>query len=291
MSIIGPRNADKNAELPMTDAQREHANSLDFESLKAYLTQLQIEHLGLTPDPLHADVWHSPEPKASTVSITITDPATGEKTKLEAESQDALNALQLQWYREHPSTPVTTQEQPRGADGKFKAAAESDAARQQRALDAVELERKFRLSEISASDYIQQSGALAEALEKELGMPLDEVKETFQERQGKRYERDWADATNRFLTSDAGSDWPGGNQNMKKIGEIISNATMEDGTPLVDAPDKVAALEWAYSYAKEHELLVENPELEAHKKLATATSRQEIDSILGRDTRQIWGAR
>lgn len=287
--IIGPRSSNAGEELPLTDAQREHANSLDFESLKAYLTQLQIEHLGLTPDPLHADVWHSPEPKsAQTLSRTIT--IGGKQFTVEGADERELDRRELEAHQAAETQPVTTQEQPRGADGKFKAA-ESDAARQQRVLDGVELERKFRLSEISASDYIQQSGALAEALEKELGMPLDEVKETFQERQGKRYERDWADATNRFLTSDAGSDWPGGNQNMKKIGEIISNATMEDGTPLVDAPDKVAALEWAYSYAKEHELLVENPELEAHKKLATATSRQEIDSILGRDTRQIWGAR
>ena len=50
--IIGPRSTNAGEELPLTAEQREHANTLDFESLKAYLTELQIAHLGLVQDPL-----------------------------------------------------------------------------------------------------------------------------------------------------------------------------------------------------------------------------------------------
>lgn len=240
----------------------------------------------------------TPRPEPKKFAIAITDPATGKKEFLEADSQEALNALQLQWYREHPPTTTQQDNTPRGKDGRFQkqTPADPDAVHQQRVFDVTQLELKFKRGEINAADYIQQSGALAQALEAELGMPLDEVKEHFQERQGQKEVKSWSEATEKFLNSAEGANWPGTEANKTTLGQIIQTFQTEDGTLLADLQDKQEAITIAWNYMQEHpELIKENPELVQRDKISKATSRLEIDEILGRNTRlqsqQIWGSR
>lgn len=287
--IIGPRSTNAGEELPLTAEQREHANTLDFESLKAYLTELQIAHLGLVQDPLHADVYHMPEPKTAQpkrFAIGITDPATGKKEFLEADSQEALNALQLQWYRDHQSTPA--QEQPRGADGKFKAAektADPDAAAQERAILLADLETKFRTGSITPSEYIIASGALADAVEKAVGAPLEVLADLVQKQQGQKITEGWTGAVTAFIQNHPS--WEGGDFNR----DVLKNIISENGWD--DAEDKLSALEAAYEYASANNLLQNNPANDAYRAISSASSREEMNEALQkyRSSGGVWDSR
>lgn len=106
-----------------------------------------------------------------------------------------------------------------------------------------DLELKFKRGDISASDYIEQSGAMDEYLTKK-GIPVDALKDVVEQRQNSKVEQSWADATAAFLQSPSGADWPGGARNLEVIGLKIQSLN------LVDATDKVAALAQAYASMK-----------------------------------------
>lgn len=118
---------------------------------------------------------------------------------------------------------------------------------------------KFKRGEISASDYIQQSGALTQALEAELGLPVSELAEVAQRISGEKFTQSWADAAEQFRANHP--DWIDGEQNKDLLGNIIAE------NQWVDAEDKLAAMEAAYKYAVENDLLVSNPEVELYKNI------------------------
>ena len=130
-----------------------------------------------------------------------------------------------------------------------KAAAEAEV------LAKVELERKFRSGEISASDYLQQSGAVNDYL-KSQGVDVAALKEVVEETAEKKaataFEQSWIDATGVFRTSAAGADWPGGDKNRELLG--LKLAAMG----LTNAEDKVAALAAAYADMKKTGLYFPN---------------------------------
>ena len=125
------------------------------------------------------------------------------------------------------------------------AVAEKQAA-DKAAADAVaktELELKFKRGEISASDYIEQSGALASYLERQ-GVPLSELKKAVEANKGNDYEKSWQEASADFVKTSAGADWPGGEKNLEILGlKIVALG-------LSEAKDKVAALAQAYADMK-----------------------------------------
>jgi len=123
------------------------------------------------------------------------------------------------------------------------AAAEAQKAAEAEVLAKVELERKFKLGEISASEYIQQSGALKSYLESE-GISLEALREKTEESRDNKFEQSWAQAGAAFQHSPAGLDWPGGTKNQELLGLKIA------ALGLTDAPDKVAALAQAYAELK-----------------------------------------
>jgi hypothetical protein len=89
-----------------------------------------------------------------------------------------------------------------------------------------------------------------------------------------RFEQSWSDATQEFLSGPAGSDWPGGNENL----EIIGQKLQELG--LVDAEDKVAALAESYASMKSNSQVQKNPEVERNRKIAEAATPNELKEIL-----------
>jgi hypothetical protein len=121
-----------------------------------------------------------------------------------------------------------------------KAAADKAAAE---AAAKTELELKFKRGEITASDYIEQSGALAQYLEKQ-GVPLADLKKAVEANKGNDYEKSWQEASAEFVKTSAGADWPGGEKNLEILGlKIVALG-------LSEAKDKVAALAQAYADMK-----------------------------------------
>ena len=116
------------------------------------------------------------------------------------------------------------------------------------AAEKAELELKFKRGDISASEYIEQSGAIKEYLEK-VGIPLDELRNTVEQGRNKAFEQSWEQATEEFLHSAAGADWPGGEKNTELIGLKMA------ALGLVNADDKVAAMAQAYQALKAEGML------------------------------------
>lgn len=145
-----------------------------------------------------------------------------------------LNALKVA-YAVHEDTPARGENTPDAAAVAANAEAEVAAK--------AELERQFRLGEISAADYIQKSGAIKSYLEAE-GVSIDALKDTVNAKQGAQFAQSWAEAGEMFRNSPAGLDWPGGDRNKELIGLKIA------AMGLVDAEDKVAALAQAYAELK-----------------------------------------
>ena len=108
------------------------------------------------------------------------------------------------------------------------------------------------------------------------------VSEILEERQGQKEIQSWQDATEKFLRSEDGADWPGTEANKITLGKILQELQNPEGVPLVELPDRQEAITLAWNYMKEHpELIKENPEIVQAQRLAKATSRAEIDEILG----------
>ena len=126
--------------------------------------------------------------------------------------------------------------------------ATNQAAAQKKAEEDVaaraELELQFRRGDITTADYIERSGAMADYLAKQ-GVPLESLKEVIDLSQNAQETQSWADATEEFLNGPVGSDWPGGDKNLRLIGEKLIVLG------LVDATDKIAALAQAYEAMKQ----------------------------------------
>ena len=83
---------------------------------------------------------------------------------------------------------------------------------------------------------------MADCLSKQ-GVPLEDLKTSVAEKQGERFTRSWADATEAFKSRHP--EWVGGDANRDLIGQIIAENNLLDTDPL-------EALEAAYSHAKEN---------------------------------------
>jgi hypothetical protein len=226
------------------------------------------------------------EPGTAPRAFAKTIIVNGVKKILEASDEAGLLAQENALYRQAMQpAPIQQIEQPArdASTGRFTSPAEPSVSDEKKA----ELSLKFQLGQISASEYLEQSGAVAEYLEKQ-GVPLTDLKEAVAEKQGKKFEQSWADATSSFLNnSPEGRNWPGGEANMLAIGEVIQSQGW------TDAEDKQAALEAAAKYLRENNLLVMPPEVaaharevEAHARIAGAKSVEEIrqagSSLFGR---------
>ncbi len=112
------------------------------------------------------------------------------------------------------------------------------------AAERAELDLKFKRGDISTKEYLEQSGAVADYLASQ-GISIDRLKSTVDQNENTQYKQSWEQATDSFLNSTAGADWPGGTKNLKLIGRIIAA-----DPKLAEAEDKVAALAQAYNQMK-----------------------------------------
>jgi hypothetical protein len=161
-----------------------------------------------------------------------------------ADSQAELDQMIINAYRvaytvreDAPASAVVPEVDPNVLAQQLADKEAADIARQ------AELELKFKRGELSASDYLEQSGAVAAYLEKQ-GVPLAELKASLEQNRGASFERSWADSTSDFLKSPAGADWPGGEKNKNLLGLKIAELG------LVEASDKTAAIAQAWANMK-----------------------------------------
>jgi hypothetical protein len=103
-----------------------------------------------------------------------------------------------------------------------------------------ELELNFRSGNITAAEYIEQSGAMSEYLASQ-GVPLDQLKQVVEQTQMNSEAQSWADAVEDFKNSPAGNDWPGGDGNLVTLNDKLLSLGLEDST------DRVGALTRAYA--------------------------------------------
>jgi hypothetical protein len=146
-------------------------------------------------------------------------------------------------------------------------AAEAERVAAAQATERADLELKFKRGEITTADYLERSGAVDDYLAKK-GVPIDAIKTTIEDTDNKNFEKSWADATEEFLRSAAGADWPGGENNKTMTGMKL--AAMD----LIDAKDKVAALAMAYADMKRTGML-----FMPDKTSATVTPAPQPESI------------
>ena len=184
---------------------------------------------------------------AAATVFTCTEIIGGREFMFSEASQAELDRAVANAYRVAYAVQTPTEERVETPDPVAVAEAERRAA-EERASNLADLELKFKRGEISTADYIEQSGAMDEFLAKK-GVPLSALKEAVDQTQNSQFEKSWAQATEEFLRSPAGADWPGGNQNLQIIGMQIQSMN------LLDAPDKVAALVRAYNAMKESHMV------------------------------------
>lgn len=236
------------------------ANSI--EHMKEVNRQWYVEHGGerdrFNPDKILLDNFKAPDESTGTVSRVV--PIGGVKRlftassilELERSIGEALQAV---------DAAANAGTQPRGEDGKFVSRREMNAA------EKVELDLRFRRGEISAPEYLKQSGELEQAVE------------TFaKEKMGfdpeANFHKTWAAATEEFLKSPAGSDWPGGDANKEIVGRLLAENNLTD-QPSAETLARV------YEHMKEHRLVQPNPELVKREKdrFDGAASYEEINSL------------
>jgi hypothetical protein len=270
----------------LTPEEEKHIQTLTrAEDISAYLHQLEVEAGLRVPDSLNSGILHEVQRLAENPQpITATIVFNGVEKTFTGATREEVDAAQVAFFRSQQTQP-TNDEPTRDRNGRFT----KENTAEQQALDAAakaELELKFKRGEISTTQYLEQSGAIAEALEKTLGVPIEQVVETFKKTSGEAYMQSWANATTEFFQTEEGKKWPGGEANKAKLAEVLA-MPLEGGGTLQDAPNKVEALLAAYQYMQQENLLVENTELTKARdeKFAGAKSHAEIDQLLGRGAR------
>jgi hypothetical protein len=203
----------------------------------------------------------------SKISRSIT--VDGQKLNFEGDDEASVEQAMAVYMRTQ-MRPVETRpevqvEIPRDERGRFTRA-DDPVAR-------VELELKFKRGEVTVEEYLAESGAVDDYL-KSQGVSIDELKSSVEQTRNEKTEKSWQQATREFLNSPEGSDWPGGQENLKIAGRLLE----ENG--LVDSPT-AENLVAVYRCMKENGMVVENPEITRANKISEAKTYSEIQEALG----------
>ncbi len=245
------------------------------DEIRAYLAEVAVEQQLVTRDRFSPDILIPTEPGTAPRAFARVLNINGFKHTVEAPSEIELerkiNALLRETF-ESRNTPSGAAPARDASTGRFASAEDrgkADEARQAEIVRQSELELKFKRGELSTADYLARSGAIERHLESQ-GISVEELRASTAEKQNQRFTQSWATATEEFLKSPAGADWPGGEANKVKLGEIL-----QANPELADQPS-VETLSAVYEYMKENDLLVTNEEVEKLRAISSATSAEEI---------------
>ena len=151
----------------------------------------------------------------------------GVKHVLEASDEASLLAQENALYRQTMQPAATIQQieqsQPRDTDtGRFVEARKSDETAAAEADRKAALQLQMQLGQIDIATYLEQSGAIDSYLEK-AGVPMEDLRSAVQEKSSQRFEQSWKEGTDAFLSSPEGRNWPGGEENMNLVGQVIQS--------------------------------------------------------------------
>jgi hypothetical protein len=231
---------DKNLEQDINKAET-------FEDLRALLENA-TERSGIVHrDPQTGQFIPVERPTAAPVvpaadadkKFTRTETIGGQEFEFEASSELALeravgDALRVAEVVKENARPIVIAPPPERHQM-------TQAERDLEIANQTERDIAFRCGQLTIPEYLEKSRFLDKYLE-ERGLNIERVAQ-------RDYQQSWADATNTFKTTAAGSDWPGGNKNTNLMGMKL----IELG--LTDADDKVAALRAAYEALKKDGML------------------------------------
>lgn len=245
------------------------ASAASQAEVQAILRRAAVEQKVVVADAFDPNVLlenpAAPPPKKFAASVTMKGPdGQPQKRIFEADNELELERQQAEYFRSialHEAAPTAepiTQRTTEVADQ----SAEDAAA-------VAELRMQMIRGEITPEEFILQSGEMDRYLQR-AGIDADSLREVASERSAARFEKSWSDASEEFVQSKAGETWPGGEANMKRLGEIL----VENN--LVDAADKVDALKQAYEFMKSEKLLVEP----AENRIADARTPQDLQRAL-----------
>lgn len=209
----------------------------------------------------------------ATKTYTRTEVIGGKEFNFEAVSELELATKVADAYRLAYSLQPTTQAAQ--VVEKTPTQEEIAAAAQAEAAAKAELELRFKRGEVSTADYLEQSGAFGDYLAKK-GLSVDALQAAVKQNQTTQYEKSWAQATEEFLHSPAGADWPGGDLNREQLGLRLVALN------LTDATDKVAALAQAYNEMKKSKAIFPNEAATTQQTTqAQPTQQQQVAKTAG----------
>jgi hypothetical protein len=264
--------------IKVTPALEEALKNADASQIATIMQQARLDQNLVRPDwdpSFLIPVEPSAAPRKFARSITVD----GQKRIVESDSElelersigDYFRALQGAQETNPARQQQQTIEQPRNERGEFVSAKDADRANQLEIVRRTELGLKFRRGEIDPATYLEESGAVADYLAKQ-GVPLEELKAQVAEKQSERFTQSWADATDEFLRSPAGADWPGG-ANREILGNLLA-ANPE----LIEQPS-VETLSAVWEHMKTHGLAVENADVSYQRELSEARSPEQINAV------------
>jgi hypothetical protein len=258
----------ENSAIKVDAALEEKLKGASFEEIKAHLANAAVEQRLVVPDAYDASILLPVEQGTAPQKFAKAVIVNGVKHIIEGNSELELEKAESAFYRKQfEQPPVTHSEQPCSDHG--RSVSDEDAAAQ----------ADLRLRIMRGETTVDQ--AVGEYLQAK-GIPLEDLKASVAEKQNQRLAQSWEQSVEEFLKSPAGQDWPGGQENLKRIGQVL------ESNNLTDAEDKVAALAQAYEYLKSTNRLVANEEVEMHTRIANAKTPEEIRAALGRGSSTLW---
>jgi hypothetical protein len=251
-----------------TDAQLEEAlkNASTPDEMKSILAEAAVKQGLVTRDYYDPSVLIPADRAAVPTKFGKSITVDGKKLIFDGDSDAEVEQRISAYLREQPRpAEVQPEVQPRDEKGQF--------TRVDDPVAKAELELRFKRGEIDTATYLAESGVVDDYL-KSQGVSIDELKASVEQTRNENRETSWKQATQEFLNSPEGADWPGGEANVK----IASRLLEENG--LVDSPS-VENLAAVYCHMKENGLVVENPELVRATKISEAKSFSEVQAALG----------
>jgi hypothetical protein len=256
MSDISP------SALKLTPEQEAKVMSMDrSDDITEYLKEVSVQN-GLLkrdwdPALFIAVEQTAPQPRGYAKTIIVN----GVKTILEGATEQELlakeNAFMRQTFEHAATTTQTQQTQPRDeSTGRFVPVEQTITPEERANLDL-----QFSLGQVSISQYLEQSG---------------EIEKHIERREQSTQLLGWESATESFLQSAEGASWPGGNEALARIGQIIQASGLED------ASDKLDVLKQAYALMQqeEHDAAAHTQEVEAERIINETTDPYKLRAML-----------
>lgn len=206
----------------LTPEEEAHIMTLQRpEDITAYMHELEVQAGLRIADPFNKTVLHEVEQPAPASQLTASFTVNGKEYTFTGNSQADIDAQQVVLFRSlsaaQSQLQTTNDTVARTADGRFakteQPAVEDSALR---AAELANLELRFKRGEVSAADYIKQSGAMDEYLASR-GIDVAEHQRQLQTNQSET--QAWVDATKQFIKNNP--DWTGGDALKDAMGQKI----------------------------------------------------------------------